>query len=50
MELYAEHTGQTTEKLLKDLERDFFLSAEEAKSYGLVDHVLTPASLVRVAA
>jgi len=50
VELYAEHSGQSTEKLLKDLERDFFLSAEEAKSYGLVDHVLTPASLLRAAA
>ena len=39
--LYAKHTGQPVEKIQRDLERDNFLSAEEAKAYGLIDEVLT---------
>ncbi|SFJ50985.1 ATP-dependent Clp endopeptidase proteolytic subunit ClpP [Thermoflavimicrobium dichotomicum] len=39
-ELIAKHTGQSIEKVAKDTERDFFLSAEEAKAYGLIDQVL----------
>jgi ATP-dependent Clp protease protease subunit len=42
VELYANHTGQPGLKLEKDLDRDFFLSAEEARAYGLVDDVLPP--------
>lgn len=38
--LYAEHTGQTLEKITHDMERDFFLSAEAAKEYGLIDQIL----------
>ena len=36
----AEMTGQTYEKIEKDTDRDYFLSAEEAKSYGLIDRVI----------
>jgi len=39
-ELYARHTGQTAEKVEKDSDRDHFLSADEAKEYGLVDEVV----------
>jgi ATP-dependent Clp protease protease subunit len=39
MRILAEHTGQTQEKVKKDSERDYFMSAEEAKSYGLIDEV-----------
>lgn len=39
--LMAEHTGQDFEKLSQDTDRDNFLSALEAKEYGLVDHILT---------
>jgi ATP-dependent Clp protease, protease subunit len=39
-ELYARHTGQPVDKIARDTERDRFLSAEEAKEYGLVDEVL----------
>jgi len=39
-EMMAEHTGQPLEKLADDVERDYFLTAEEAKDYGLVDRVL----------
>jgi len=38
--MMAEHTGQPVEKIADDVERDYFLTAEEAKAYGLVDEVL----------
>jgi ATP-dependent Clp protease protease subunit len=38
--LYAKHTGQTFEKIEKDVERDYIMSAEEAKVYGLVDEII----------
>ncbi len=38
-QLLAAHTGQPLEKIAADTERDFFMSAEEAKQYGLVDEV-----------
>jgi len=38
--LMAEHTGQTLEKISRDVERDYFLNAEQAKEYGLIDQVL----------
>ncbi|MBO8232479.1 ATP-dependent Clp protease proteolytic subunit [Prochlorococcus marinus str. MU1402] len=37
----ADMTGQTFEKIEKDTDRDYFLSAEEAKNYGLIDRVIT---------
>ncbi|WP_251519229.1 MULTISPECIES: ATP-dependent Clp endopeptidase proteolytic subunit ClpP [Staphylococcus] len=40
--ILAERTGQSIEKIEKDTDRDNFLSAEEAKEYGLVDHVMEP--------
>lgn len=39
-EIFAKHTGQPLDKIRQDTERDYFMSAEEAKSYGLVDDVL----------
>ncbi len=42
-QLYAKHTGQSVEKIGRDTERDYFMSAEEAKAYGIVDEVLTSA-------
>ena len=38
--IIAKHSGQTLEKVLKDSDRDFFMSAQEAKDYGLVDQVI----------
>ncbi len=38
--LMAEHTGQTIEQIEKDTDRDNFMSAEEAKAYGLIDRVI----------
>ena len=39
--LYAKHTGRPIEQIERDMERDFFMSAEEAKAYGLIDTVIT---------
>ncbi len=39
--LYSKHTGRPTEQIERDMIRDFFMSAEEAKNYGIVDHVIT---------
>ena len=39
-EVLAHHTGQTVEKVHADTERDFFMTAQEAKDYGLIDHVV----------
>jgi ATP-dependent Clp protease protease subunit len=39
-EILAKHSGQTVEKVQKDGDRDFFMSAAEAKAYGLVDEVV----------
>ena len=39
-ELLSKHTGQSLEKIQKDTDRDYFMSAEEAKEYGLIDEVL----------
>lgn len=41
-EIMASHTGQTIEKIAKDSERDFYMSAEQAKDYGLIDEVVAP--------
>jgi ATP-dependent Clp protease protease subunit len=38
--IMADHTGQPVEKIKKDTDRDFFMSAEEAKEYGLIDKVI----------
>jgi len=38
--ILAKHTGQSLEKVEKDTDRDFYLSAEEAKEYGIIDEVI----------
>jgi ATP-dependent Clp protease protease subunit len=38
--VYAKHTGQPIEKVSRDTERDYFMSAEEAKEYGIIDAVI----------
>ena len=40
-EIMAKHTGQPLERISLDTERDYFMSAEEAKRYGLIDEVIT---------
>ena len=41
-EILALHTGQSLEKIQKDTDRDYFMSAQESKDYGLVDEVILP--------
>jgi ATP-dependent Clp protease protease subunit len=40
MKIIAKHTGQDAEKVKRDIDRDRFMSAEEAKSYGLIDEIV----------
>ena len=39
-EIIAQHSGQPLEKVAKDMERDYFMTAEEAKEYGIIDNVI----------
>jgi len=48
--LLAHHTGQDVEKIAHDTDRDFIMSAPEAKVYGIVDEILTNRELASVAA
>ena len=41
-EILAHHTGKPVEKIRNDTERDYFMSPEEARKYGLIDKVLYP--------
>jgi ATP-dependent Clp protease protease subunit len=38
--IIAEHTGQQLERVSKDMERDYFMSPEQAREYGIIDRVL----------
>ena len=40
-EILTQHTGQDVERIRQDTERDFFMSAQEAKEYGIIDEVIT---------
>jgi ATP-dependent Clp protease protease subunit len=41
IEYFAKHTGKTAEQIASDLERDFFMSAQDAVEYGIADSILT---------
>jgi len=43
-QILAQHTGQPIERIAKDTDRDFYMTPEEAKSYGVVDDILTKVS------
>jgi ATP-dependent Clp protease, protease subunit len=43
--IFVRHTGQPLERIARDFDRDFWLNADQAKEYGLVDEVLTSAEL-----
>jgi ATP-dependent Clp protease protease subunit len=47
-EILAEHTGQPFDKVKADTQRDYYLTGDDAKEYGLVDEVLTPAALAMI--
>ncbi len=49
-EILALHTGQEIDKIKKDTDRDFIMSADAAKDYGMVDEVITARKLVEMAA
>ena len=40
-EIIAGHTGKDIEEISKDMERDYYMTSEEAKSYGIIDNVIT---------
>jgi ATP-dependent Clp protease protease subunit len=42
MNILSKHTGKPADQVRKDCDRDYFMSAEEAKAYGLVDKVIEP--------
>jgi len=49
-EILAAHTGQTIEKIKHDTDRDFIMTGDEAKAYGMVDEVITARKTVELAA
>ncbi len=49
-QILVKHTGQSLERIQRDTERDFFMSAEEAKEYGIVDKVITQRELQTLSA
>jgi ATP-dependent Clp protease protease subunit len=44
--ILSEHTGQPLKKISKDTDRDFFMSSEEAKEYGIIDRVITTRTML----
>jgi ATP-dependent Clp protease, protease subunit len=44
-EIIAKHSGQAVEQVEKDIDRDRFMTPEEAVAYGLADHVMAPRGL-----
>ena len=48
-EILARHSGQTVEKVAQDTDRDNFMSAEDARNYGLIDAVLSKREAVKTA-
>ena len=46
-QILADHTGQSIEKIAQDTDRNFFMSADEAKKYGLIDDVMLRRSKTR---
>jgi len=47
-EIYAHHTGQSVEQVHEDMDRDRYLTAEQAREYGLIDRVISSHELQRV--
>jgi ATP-dependent Clp protease protease subunit len=48
-EVYVKHTGQSYEKIEQTLDRDYFLSSDQAKDFGLIDRVLTKRDEIELA-
>jgi ATP-dependent Clp protease protease subunit len=49
-DLMSRHTGRTVEQIERDFDRDFYMSAEEAQAYGIIDNVVSPREMEEVAA
>jgi ATP-dependent Clp protease protease subunit len=49
-EILAEHTGQPLEKIQKDTDRDFIMTSEQAKEYGIIDDVIASRKVAKLAA
>lgn len=47
IKLYAKHCGRTEEEVERTLDRDYFMDAEEAKAWGIVDHIYDKGAPVR---
>lgn len=47
-EIMAKHTGQPYDKILADMERNTYMSAEQSKAYGIIDEVITPRKLLEL--
>jgi len=47
-DILSKHTGQPLEKIEKDTDRNFFMSAQEAKEYGIIDEVLSRESKPKI--
>src|SRR5687767_15620077 len=47
-ELFSKHTGRPVEQIERDVDRDRFMSSDEARSYGIIDHVISAAKPVEV--
>lgn len=48
--ILVKHTGQTEERIAQDTDRNFYMTAEQAKEYGIVDEILLPAELAEMQA
>jgi ATP-dependent Clp protease protease subunit len=46
--LYAHHTGKSIDQIERDMDRDRFMSADEAKEYGIIDNVLSLSSFPKL--
>ena len=44
--LMGKHTGQPVERIERDFDRDYYMSAEQARAYGIIDRVVTRGELV----
>jgi ATP-dependent Clp protease protease subunit len=47
IEILAKHTGQAVERIKQDTERNFYMSAEDAKKYGIIDEVIASRKLIK---
>jgi ATP-dependent Clp protease protease subunit len=45
-EILAAHSGQTYDKVKQDTQRDYYMTADEAKDYGIIDRVMAPAQVM----